>query len=249
MPNLVVMAGPNGAGKTTTAKALLRDERRVDEFVNADIIAAEEGLDDIAAGRKMLLRIDELVAQRKGLAFETTAASLGLRSRIRAIQGAGYLYHLVYVWLPSADMAVARVAARVRSGGHNIPDDVIRRRYERSLENFFNGYMPMADAWVMIDNSHEEDPVRIAERGTVGPLRIYNEPLWRQLEKRYMKPADTAREQVAAPETVGFANDEIYAAACRGVRTAIQRHKQLGQSIVVWREGQVVTLSPEEIEV
>lgn len=247
MPNLIVVAGPNGAGKTTTAQEVLRDERRIDEFVNADIIAAEEKLDDIAAGRTMLRRIDALVAQRKGVAFETTLASLGLRSKIRAIQQAGYTYHLVYVWLPSADMAVARVAARVRSGGHNIPEEVIRRRYGRSLENFFNGYMPMADAWLMIDNSHEQRPSRIAERGALGPLRVYNEPLWQELMRRYMKPADTAREQVAA--AAGFTNDEIFEAACRGVENALKRHKALGQSVVVWRDGKVVWLKPEEIEI
>ena len=248
MPNLVVIAGPNGAGKTTTALALLREERRVDEFVNADIIAADEGLDDVAAGRKMLRRIDELVRLRKSVAFETTAASLGLRSKIHGIQESGYLYHLVYIWIPSADMAVQRVAARVRSGGHDIPEGVIRRRYGRSLDNFFNDYMPMADAWIMIDNSNEEDTRAIAERSAGGSLRIYNGDLWTDLQKRHMKPTDTAREPRHEAQN-GFTNQEILAAARHGARAAIRRHKALGQSIVVWRDGRVVVLEPEEIAV
>ena len=248
MPNLVLMAGPNGAGKTTTALELLRDERRIDEFVNADIIAAEGKLDDIAAGRQMLLRIKSLVAEGRGVAFETTLASLGLRSMIRRIQDVGYTYHLVYVWLPSADMAVERVAARVRSGGHNIPEEVIRRRYERSLDNFFNHYMPMADAWLIIDNSHVGRGSRIAERGAGGPLQVHDERLWQELRKRYMKPTDIAEERKAAPIR-GFTNEEIFEASCRGVVKALKRHKELGQSVVVWRDGRIVTLRPEEIEI
>src|SRR5438552_3243473 len=110
MPNLFVMAGPNGAGKTTASRLILAGERRVEEFINADIIAAERGLDDIAAGRQMLQRLDELTRQRRDIAFETTLSSIGMRARVAAMRDAGYAFHLIYVWIPSAEMSVNRVA-------------------------------------------------------------------------------------------------------------------------------------------
>lgn len=247
MPNLFVMAGPNGAGKTTTSRLVLTGERRVAEFVNADIIAAEQGLSEIAAGRAMLQRLDELTAQRADLAFETTLSSASLRGRIEAMRGAGYVFTLIYVWIPSPEMSIQRVAARVRSGGHNIPEEVIRRRYPRSLENLFNVYIPLADAWVMLDNSHRDRPTRIAERDVGRPLRVYDHALWNELRSRYMKPADTAREEAPVPAPA-FTMEDIYKDASRAVEEALARHKRLGQSIVVWQDGRVTTLEPEKIE-
>lgn len=247
MPNLFVMAGPNGAGKTTTSRLILTGARRVEEFVNADIIAVEKGLDDIAAGRHMLQRLDELTQLRKDIAFETTLSSASMRNRISAMREAGYVFHLIYVWLPSAEMSIQRVAARVRSGGHNIPEDVIRRRYPRSLENLFYVFIPLADAWVIFNNSHRGRPTRIAERDVDGPIRVFDLSLWDELRRRYMKPTDTAREQLAAPKPA-FTMEEIYQAACRAVEEALARHKALGQSVVVWEDGKVTTLEPEEIE-
>ncbi len=153
MPNLFVIAGPNGAGKSTSAPELLTGARRVDEFVNADVIASERGVSDIEAGRIMLRRLTELAKERREMAFETTLSSHLLLPRIRAMQQTGYLFHLVFFWIPDADLAVQRVAARVRSGGHAIPEEVIRRRYERGLVNFFNTYVPAADSWVLVDNT------------------------------------------------------------------------------------------------
>lgn len=248
MPNLIVMAGPNGAGKTTTSREILTGTRKVEEFVNADIIAAERGLDDIAAARRMLQRLDDLTRQRKDIAFETTLSSASMRNRISAMREAGYVFHLVYVWLPSPEMSIQRVAARVRAGGHHIPEDVIRRRYPRSLENLFNVFIPIADAWVMLNNSHRDRPTPIAERDVGGPLRVYDEALWDDLRKRYMKPTDIAREGIAAPKPL-FTMEDIYRAACRAVEEALARHRSLGQSVVVWEDGKIVTLKPEEIDV
>src|SRR5438552_7976992 len=152
MPNLFVIAGPNGAGKSTSAPELLRGARRVDEFVNADVIAKETNVSDIAAGRMTLHRLTELANARKDVAFETTLSS-----------------HMLLP--PDADLAVQRVAARVRSGGHAIPEEVIRRRYERGLVNFFNAYAPAADSWLLVDNTGRPPPRRIAWRD-VGD-RIY----------------------------------------------------------------------------
>lgn len=246
MPNLIVMAGANGAGKTTISRHVLWQPRRVEEFVNADIITAEEGLDEVAAGRRMLERLDALTAEGKDLAFETTLASASLRRRVAAMQSAGYVFHLVYIWIPSADMAVERVAARVRAGGHSIPEPVIRRRYERSVDNFFNRYMPMADAWTMLDNSHHGALVRIGERDVQGPLRVFNKRLWAQLTARYVKPDNRARE--ALTPASAFKMLDIYASARDAVSEALARHKALGQSIVVWQGGEPVVLEAEEIE-
>ncbi len=128
---------------------ILSGERRVEAFVNAHEIAA--GLRDASgksvdfrAGRLMLGQVNELSRSRMDLAFESTLASRALLRRIELMRARGYLFHLICLWLPSADMAVARVAARVRAGGHSIPEAVIRRRYERSLANFFNLYRPIA---------------------------------------------------------------------------------------------------------
>jgi predicted ABC-type ATPase len=220
MPNLIVMAGPNGA---------------------------EQGLDDIAAGRQMLQRLGELTKQRKDIAFETTLSSAAMRNRISAMRDAGYLFTLVYVWLPSPEMSIQRVAARVRAGGHHIPENVIRRRYARSLENLFNVFIPLADAWVVLNNSRRAKPSRIAERDVGAPLRVYDHALWDELRKRYMKPTDVAREQAPLPNP-SFTMDDVYQAACRAVEEAVARHKALGQSVVVWQDGRPVTLEPEEIE-
>jgi hypothetical protein len=144
-------------------------------------------------------------------------------------------------------MAVQRVAARVRNGGHSIPENVIRRRYDRSLNNFFNHYMPIADSWMMIDNSAR--PLRwIAAREVVGGVRVYNEPLWKELRSRYMTPPTAAKEEKAVGRPP-FTTEDMFRAADEAVRQALKHHKELGQSVVVWRDGQIVTLKPEEIEI
>ncbi|MGD9891642.1 MAG: zeta toxin family protein [Dehalococcoidia bacterium] len=154
---VVVLAGPNGAGKTTTAGGLLLD-LGVTEFVNADIIereitTPEDGPQQFAAGRLMLSRIDELALRGESFAFETTLASRTFVPMLRGLMANSYESHLVYVWLRSPDMAIDRVAARVTLGGHHVPSDVIRRRYQRGLKNFFTLYQPLVDSWRVYDNS------------------------------------------------------------------------------------------------
>ena len=140
-PRIIVLAGPNGAGKTTASKHLLRDALGIGEFVNADIIAA--GLSGFApesvafeAGRIVLNRIHTLVDQKVSFAFETTLSSKTLAALLKRAQTAGYEINLIYLALPDAATAVERVAVRVKEGGHDIPIDVIRRRFHRSLEIF-----------------------------------------------------------------------------------------------------------------
>jgi predicted ABC-type ATPase len=254
MPNLFILAGPNGAGKSTSAPEILTGSRQVDEFVNADVIAKEEGVSEIEAGRRTLARLEALAAARRDMAFETTLASHMLLPRILAMQRTGYLFHLAFFWLPSADMAVERVAHRVASGGHSIPEDVIRRRYERGLDNFFNAYLPAADTWVLMNNTSR--PGRpVAWRRVGAGVQVLDNELWNQLMGRYMKPrAEQPQVVVRNADEMArlrkmFDPQDIVEAVNRAVTAALRRHKERGESVVIWRDGKIVTLKPEEIEV
>ncbi len=151
MPTLVLLAGPNGAGKTTFINGFLRERAEAFQFVNPDEVA--RGLTgagaarDLAAGRLVLERLDELVTARADFVLETTLASRSHGVRIRDWKAAGYRFELVYLRLPSADHSVARVANRVAEGGHGIPEDTLRRRFLVSLEYLETTYKPLADDW------------------------------------------------------------------------------------------------------
>ncbi len=160
-PEIVVVAGPNGAGKSTTASVLLPENLSIDHFVNADLIAL--GLSPFApersafaAGRIMLKRIHKLSEEGMSFAFETTLAARSYAPFLRKAKQAGYLVHVIYIWLNSAELAVARVAHRVQQGGHDVPREVIERRYQRGLRNLFSIYMPLANSWTLCDNSSRE---------------------------------------------------------------------------------------------
>lgn len=185
-----MLAGPNGAGKSTIASVLLRGRLKVTEFINADVIA--EGLSAfapeaaaIAAGRIMLSRAKELAARRLSFALETTLSSRSLGPWIARLIESGYAFHLVFLWLPSADIAVARVAERVRLGGHHVPEETIRRRYEAGLRNFFRLYRPIASTWQFHDNSGLA-AVRCLATGRRGQtISCADNMLWDIIEERY----------------------------------------------------------------
>ncbi|WP_420147113.1 zeta toxin family protein [Spirosoma sp.] len=189
MPNLYIMAGPNGAGKTTAAYTLLPEILNIWEFVNADEIA--RGLspfqpDSVAfeAGRIMLQRIDFLMSKQVDFAFETTLSTRSYVQMIRRAQKGGYSVTLFFIYLSSAEMAVERVAKRVSMGGHNIPTDVIYRRYERALSNLFGLYLPIVDSFLFINNSGEE-PVKIASGGLLMDDVVSDPILWNSLSNQY----------------------------------------------------------------
>lgn len=157
-PNVYVVAGPNGAGKSTFARLFLPTYANCKEFVNADLIAA--GLSPfnpeslaIQAGRLMLERIDSLAQSRVDFGFETTLAGRGYASLFRKLKDQGYQIRLFFLWLPSSEMALARVRERVRSGGHSIPEETVRRRFVNGLHNLFHVYAPLLDSWLMFDSS------------------------------------------------------------------------------------------------
>ncbi len=158
VPSVIVLAGPNGSGKTTSAPRLLRDVLGVVTFVNADTIAQglaafSPELAALEAGAIMLSRLRRLGELRRTFAFETTLAGRSLSPWLAQLVATGYEFHLIYFWLSSPDLAVARVADRVRKGGHDVPEETIRRRYRAGQKNFFQLYMPLATKWQLFDNS------------------------------------------------------------------------------------------------
>lgn len=181
-PSVVVLAGPNGAGKSTVAPALLHDAFGIDEFVNADVIARGLSAFDpdraaITAGRVMLTRLRELAGQRATFAFETTLASRSFAPWLRDLRVSGYDLHLFFLWLSSADLAIARVADRVQMGGHFVPDDVVRRRYSAGIRNFFSLYRPLATTWAVYNTSALE-PFRVAEGLASETIGLYDKGTW-----------------------------------------------------------------------
>ena len=157
-PTVVVIAGPNGAGKSTAAPFLLKDAFGILAFVNADQIAA--GLSAyapetvaFAAGRIMLKRLRELVTEQTSSAFESTLSSRSFAPFLANCKAQGYRIELFYIAIPSAELAVSRVALRVKLGGHHVPTSDVHRRFQRSLKNLFELYLPLADRWTVLDNA------------------------------------------------------------------------------------------------
>lgn len=177
MKRLYIIAGCNGAGKTTASYSVLPDMLDCKEFVNADEIA--KGLSpfqpekvSIQAGRIMLSRIKDLLDIGVDFAFETTLSTKTYRHFIHEAHTRDYFVTLVYFMLSSSDLAIERVKERVASGGHNIPEDVIRRRYSGGLKNLHELYIPICDYWMIIDNS-EHPSMIIAEGYKAEEKNIY----------------------------------------------------------------------------
>lgn len=188
-PVVIIIGGPNGAGKSTIAPDILNAELGIAEFVNADVIA--KGLSAFApersaiqAGRIMLHRLDELAAQRANFAFETTLASRSFAPWVGKLVSTGYEFRLVFVSLPDADLSVARVATRVAEGGHDVPEETIRRRFAAGHSNFFKLYRPLATSWRMYDNALRTR--RLVATGSRDQTAVVHERgIWDRLKKEY----------------------------------------------------------------
>ena len=157
-PQCILIAGPNGAGKTTFARRYLPENAGVVHFVNADLIASgmsplKPEIAAIAAARMVLGELDRLVADRADFAFETTLSGLTYLRRLNSWKRAGYRIDIVYLKLSSSRLALRRVAARVRQGGHNVPQADVVRRFVRGWDNFQRVYRSLADSWAVYDNS------------------------------------------------------------------------------------------------
>ena len=168
MPRLYIISGCNGAGKTTASYTLLPEMLECSQFVNSDEFA--KGLApfsperaSIKASRYMVMKIRYLFQRKEDFAIETTLATRTLLNTIRQARDEGYTVTLLYFWLNSPDLAVARVKARVEAGGHNIPEETVRRRYSMGLRYFFEDYAPICDRWILADNSIT--PFRVIAEG------------------------------------------------------------------------------------
>ena len=158
MPKIIIPAGPNGAGKTTFAREFLPNEAACQRFINVDLIA--EGLSpfnpEIAAfkaGRLMVQEIATHVRRRESFAFETTLSGIRYARLIPQWKKKGFSVKLIFLKLPNAEMAIARVAARVAQGGHKVAAPVIRRRFVTGWQNFQEIYKPLVNAWILYDNA------------------------------------------------------------------------------------------------
>lgn len=186
-PNLYIIAGPNGAGKTTFAREFLPHFVHCKEFINADLIAG--GLAPFSpetaalrAGRLLLDRIQALARKKADFGFETTLAGVTYLSLFRKLKAQGYQIHLFFLWIPTVELALGRIAGRVRRGGHNVPEKDVRRRFKRGLGNFFKSYRPLTDVWGLFDNS--EDKPRLIAHEQEKTLKIFNEDLFKKITKQ-----------------------------------------------------------------
>ena len=171
MPKLYIISGCNGSGKTTASYTLLPDLLDCREFVNSDEFAKsfspfDPGAASVTASRYMLMKINYLLERQANFAIETTLATRSLLQIVRQAKARGYETTVLYFWLNSPELAIQRVRERVVSGGHNIPDAVVRRRYVMGLQYLFDTYIPEMDRWVLADNS--KPPFTVVAEGSDG---------------------------------------------------------------------------------
>ena len=201
MPRLYIISGCNGSGKTTASYTMLPEMLDCSEFVNSDEFA--KGLSpfnpekaSIQASRYMIMKIRYLLKKQKDFGIETTLATRTLLKTIRLAQDAGYTVTLLYFWLNSPELAVERVAARVEAGGHDIPEETIRRRYRVGIDYFFHDYAPICERWILADNS--QIPFRVIAEGSKNDLiNIKDETTYEQIRRLAIERHDAVvKEQM-----------------------------------------------------
>lgn len=183
---LYIIAGCNGAGKTTASITILPEILQCEEFVNADEIAKAlspfhpESV-AIAAGKIMLDRIEELLDGEHSFSIETTLSTKSYVNLVRKAQSRGFVVQLLFFWLPTPEAAIQRVAKRVCEGGHNIPQEVIIRRYYAGINNLFHLFMGVVDAWMVVENMRNPRVI-IADGGKDVPPNINNVELFEKIK-------------------------------------------------------------------
>jgi predicted ABC-type ATPase len=188
LPSVYIIAGPNGAGKTTFAREFLPNYADCRNFVNADLIA--QGVSPFSpeaaafrAGRLMLEEINLLMRRGVDFGFETTLSGRSHLNLIRRLKQRGYATHFFYLWVPSVDLALSRIRERVSRGGHDVPEAVVRRRFDRSVRNFLIQYRSLADSWILYDNSAATPKIVASERQN--EIRIIETEQYNGLVTRY----------------------------------------------------------------
>lgn len=182
MPKLYIISGCNGSGKTTASYTLLPDLLECRQFVNSDEFAKslspfDPAAASITASRYMLMKINYLLGRYEDFSIETTLATRSLVKIIEEAQSVGYEVTILYFWLNSPELAIKRVRDRVAAGGHNIPDNVVRRRYVMGLQYFFDTYSVLCDKWILADNSRS--PFTVVAEGTRENINIKDEEKYR----------------------------------------------------------------------
>jgi len=198
-PRAIVIAGPNGAGKSSAAPAVLRDFALVTTYVNADVIAQGLSAFDPAAaafeaGRIMLARIEGLVQRGEDLAFESTLAGVTARGFLRRARDAGYRVHLFYFWLPAVELSIERVRLRVAAGGHDVPEATIRRRFGKSLRNFWHLYRGLVDEWRLYDASDLAVRPLVAE-SVHDRITVRLPDVWTRIERTVTSVSDSEEDR------------------------------------------------------
>nr|AIF26070.1 putative uncharacterized protein [uncultured bacterium Ad_125_H07_contig1] len=188
---MYIISGCNGSGKTTASYTLLPELLDCSEFVNSDEFAKSLApfhpeTAYITASRYMLKKLRYLFTRREDFCIETTLATRSLLKTVRTAQDQGYFVTVVYLWLNNPEIAVRRVAARVEAGGHDVPPDVIRRRYYTGLEYFFDLYSPVCDKWMLVDNS--DNDFRIVAEGTRKGMTVRDLALYQQIKETHDSP-------------------------------------------------------------
>ena len=187
-PTLYIIAGCNGAGKTTASFSLLPSILKCDIFINADEIAREIAPGEVEkvafeAGRQMIEQINARIRERETFAFETTLSARSYRETILFAQALGYHVTLLFFWLESVEMAIDRVARRVKEGGHNIETEVIRRRYNRGIKNLFEIYIPLVSETMIYNNSFGI-PELVVSKSLGRKFEIKNFEIWEKLKSQ-----------------------------------------------------------------
>ena len=186
--NCYIIAGPNGAGKTTFATEFLPLYANCHNFINADLLARAYSPFDpdagmLRAGRTVLERIGEFTDAVRDFAFETTLSGRAYVPLLRRVKKAGFRLHLFYLWIPSPELALLRIRDRVESGGHNVPERDVRRRFGRTLRNLFTLYRPLLDSLHFFDNS--SDVPRLIFKDEAGKTIVNDNALYERLRKEF----------------------------------------------------------------